>query len=821
MIKSSVVLLLIFWLPVLHAAADVREEIKKAQVFGKSTSALVIRDRIRPYWAEGSAFMVYRVNDEPDGFHYIKVNLKNGEKSPAFDHTQFAKELSQATHANIQENKIPIEQIKVMDDFTIQVRVKKVAWRFDSKNHSLMPVIFPLQNSPLIAPEDVPRRTTGNGQITQITVENRTHEELEIFLLPDKGPAKSYGKIRVDESVIESTSSGHRWIVRNLKGEPLAAMIAQDFPTFASITGRISPEIHHRDDVSPDGKWRSFVKNSNLYIESTGGGDAIALSTDGHADDKFDGPFRWSPDSKKLVVFRVKPVKTRQIHIVQSSPPDQVEPKLKTIDYAKPGDAISQPMPHLFDIEKHHEINIDSTFFNNPWQIDHVAWNIESTEFRFVYNQRGHQVMRIVGIRADTGIARTLFEDVSKTFIDYSQKFYLHDLPNTHEILWASERDGHNHLYLLDSVSGAIKKQITKGNWNVREVVEVDDQKRQLLLKIMGVSGQDPYQIHFARVNFDGSGFTHLTESDGDHRITFSPDHQYLLDRWSRPDQPPATELRRNSDGKLIANLELADDGALLKTGWSRMERFVAKGRDGKTDIYGVIVRPHDFDPAKHYPVVECIYAGPQDFYVPKNYRSWSQLRTIAELGFVVVQIDGMGTNWRNKTFHDVCWKNLSDAGFPDRIPWIKAAAATRPWMDISQMAIFGGSAGGQNALGGLLFHGDFYKVGVADCGCHDNRMDKIWWNEAWMGWPLDESYARNSNVTNAHLLTGKLLLIVGEIDSNVDPASTAQVINALEQANKDFEFVPIMNSNHGAAETPYGNYRRAEFLIRNLRIAE
>jgi dipeptidyl aminopeptidase/acylaminoacyl peptidase len=189
----------------------------------------------------------------------------------------------------------------------------------------------------------------------------------------------------------------------------------------------------------------------------------------------------------------------------------------------------------------------------------------------------------------------------------------------------------------------------------------------------------------------------------------------------------------------------------------------------------------------------------------------------MAELGFIVVSIDGMGTNWRGKAFHDVCWKNLADGGFPDRIAWIKAAAATRPWMDLSRVGIFGGSAGGQNAAAALLHHGDFYKVAVADCGCHDNRMDKIWWNEAWMGWPVDESYERSSNATHAAKLTGKLLLIVGEMDTNVDPASTTQLVAALQKANKDFEFQPIINAGHGAAETPYGKFRRAEFLMRNL----
>jgi dipeptidyl aminopeptidase/acylaminoacyl peptidase len=242
----------------------------------------------------------------------------------------------------------------------------------------------------------------------------------------------------------------------------------------------------------------------------------------------------------------------------------------------------------------------------------------------------------------------------------------------------------------------------------------------------------------------------------------------------------------------------------------------VSSGRDGVTPIYGVIYRPRNFDSAKKYPVIEQIYAGPHGAFVPKRFSPVHSGEVLAELGFIVVQIDGMGTNWRSKAFHDVCWKNLGDAGFPDRILWMKAAAAQYPSLDLSRVGIYGGSAGGQNALGAMLFHGDFYKAAAADCGCHDNRMDKIWWNEAWLG-ELGPWYAENSNVVHAANLTGKLLLLVGEMDTNVDPSSTMQVVNALEKANKDFELCIITGSNHGAAESPYGSRKRMDFLVQNL----
>ncbi|HVL39637.1 MAG TPA: S9 family peptidase, partial [Fimbriimonadaceae bacterium] len=261
-----------------------------------------------------------------------------------------------------------------------------------------------------------------------------------------------------------------------------------------------------------------------------------------------------------------------------------------------------------------------------------------------------------------------------------------------------------------------------------------------------------------------------------------------------------------------------ADASALVAAGWMKPERFVAKGRDGKTDIWGFILRPTHFDSAKRYPIVESIYAGPHGHHVPKSFTGYMSNMRLAELGFVVVQIDGMGTNWRSKAFHDVAWRNLADAGFPDRIAWMKAAAATRAWMDLSRVGIYGSSAGGQNAASAVMRFGDFYKAAVADCGCHDNRMDKIWWNELWMGWPVGPEYEANSNVTAAKDLNGKLLLMVGEVDTNVDPASTMQVVAALIAANKDFELLVAPNVGHGVIGTPYGYRRMQEFFVRHLR---
>jgi len=573
-----------------------------------------------------------------------------------------------------------------------------------------------------------------------------------------------------------------------------------------------------RGNDSPDGKWSAFVKVHNLRLRDNAKGEEFGLSEEGTEADGYEGGVFWSPDSKKVVAMRMAKGDDREVFLIESSPKDQVQPKHSTYRYLKPGDRVPIAKPHLFDVETRKPVPVSDVLFENPWSIDEVRWAPDSSRFTFLYNQRGHQVLRVVAVDASTGEATALIDERAETFVDYSNKTFIQFLDKTTEILWMSERDGWNHLYLLDGKTGAVKNQVTRGEWLVRGVDQVDEDSRQVWFRANGINaGEDPYHVHHARIRLDGSGLVRLTEGDGNHTLRFSPDRRFAIDTYSRVDLAPVTGVRRTEDGKLAVAVERGDDSALRASGWVVPERFSAKGRDGKTEIYGIIFRPTNFDPARSYPVIEAIYAGPHGAHVPKSFASHHRTQSLAELGFVVVQIDGMGTNWRSRAFHDVCWKNLADAGFPDRIAWMKAAAARYPALDVSRVGIYGGSAGGQNALGALLFHGDFYKAAAADCGCHDNRMDKIWWNEAWMGWPIGPHYAEQSNVTNARKLRGALLLTVGELDHNVDPASTMQVVNALIRAGKDFELIVFPGADHGAGGGPYGERRRRDFFVRHL----
>lgn len=569
--------------------------------------------------------------------------------------------------------------------------------------------------------------------------------------------------------------------------------------------------------TSPDGQWSAYIKNDNIYVKELATGKEKALSKDGTLSNYYSSYIQWSPDSKKVAACRIRPVEKRYVYYVESSPADQLQPKLHKQEYAKPGDELPFKVPCIYEVETGREIIPSTALFDRQYELYGPEWNSDSRAITFEYNQRGHQVYRVLELSAETGQVRPLVEETSDKYVNYPRHFR-HDLKDGERLIWMSERDNWNHLYMYDRRTARPTHQITKGEWYVRQVLKVDEENSCIYFTANGMQKEeDPYLIRYYRIGFDGSGLTDLTPDEGMHQARFSDDMRYLVDVYSTVANAPVAVLRDAKDGRVVMPLEKADISRLEANGWKAPEVFVAPGRDGKTPMWGLIQRPTNFDPQKKYPIIEYIYQGPGDQYVPKSFRSYNWYMTsLAELGFVVVMVDGMGTSFRSRTFENICYKNLKDAGLPDHMAWIKAAAAKYPYMDIDRVGIYGCSAGGQESTNALLLYPDFYKCAYSACGCHDNRMDKIWWNELWLGYPVGEQYKEGSNVENAHLLRRPLMLVVGELDDNVDPASTMQVANALIKANKDFELVVIPGARHTVGED-FGEHKRYDFFVRHL----
>jgi len=569
--------------------------------------------------------------------------------------------------------------------------------------------------------------------------------------------------------------------------------------------------------TSPDGKYVAFIKNDNICVREVATGKETQLSQDGTPGNYYSSYIQWSPDSKLVAAFRIRPAQKRYVYYVESSPADQLQPKLHKQEYAKPGDELAFKVPCIYGVENGKRLIPSTDLFCHQYEIYALQWNSDSKGITFEYNERGHKVYRVLEVSAEDGSVRPLIEEKEEKYVNYP-RIFRHFLADGKRIIWSSERDNYNHLYMYDRATARPTHQITKGEWYVREVQYVDEENQQIYFSANGMNkDEDPYLIHYYRIGFDGKGLTALTPEEGMHKAWYSSDYKYLVDVYSKVDQAPVAVVRSAADGKIVMPLEKADIAQLTANGWKAPEVFTAKGRDGKTDMWGIIYRPSNFDPAKKYPVIEYIYSGPGDQYVPKTFSSYNWWMTsLAELGFIVVQVDGMTTSFRSKEFEEVCYKNLKDAGLPDHIAWIKAAAQKYPYMDIDRVGIFGCSAGGQESTTAVLLHPEFYKAAYSACGCHDNRMDKIWWNELWMGYPVDDSYKECSNVENAHLLQRPLMLVVGEMDDNVDPASTMQVVNALIKANKDFELVVIPGAHHTMGED-FGEHKRYDFFVRNL----
>ena len=595
------------------------------------------------------------------------------------------------------------------------------------------------------------------------------------------------------------------------------------------------------ENVSPDGNWEAFVKDYNLYVRNLSTGAVAQLTTDGikswdyatplpssdllvregTEDAKERAAVFWSPDSRKLVTYRIDSRNAGRFTTIQFVPPDQLRPKAFTYVYPLPGEVMPTAQPIIFDVHTLKRTDIQTApleiyFQGGPF----FAWYKDGERIHYTFHSRGYKRLEFREVDAETGKQRVVLEEEAKTYIDPGETRI--ELVNEGaELLLTSERDGWNHIYLYNGKTGALENQVTKGPWVVRNIVHVDEKGRQIyFLAGRKEKGEDPYLTHLYKVNFDGSGLQLLTPEDANHTASVSPDGKFFVDNYSRADLPGESVLRRTSDGSVVQVLEKTDASALLKTGWKFPVPFQGVAADGKTEIYGLIWRPSNFDPSKKYPVIEQIYTGPQGFFVPKTFGSANAgrrgLQSVAELGFIVVMVDGRGTTGRSRAFHEYSYHNLGGS-FDDHVALIKQMGAKYPYMDLNRVGIYGTSAGGYGSAHAILVHPEFYKVCVSISGDHDARLDKAWWNELYQGYPVGKDYAEQSNVTLADKLQGSLLLVHGDVDNNVNPVETMRFVDALIKANKNFDMLLVPNMYHGEGRNLYLVRRRWDYFVEHL----
>jgi len=589
--------------------------------------------------------------------------------------------------------------------------------------------------------------------------------------------------------------------------------------------------------ISPNNNWITEIRNYNLFLIDANSGEEFQLTSDGLEKYEYATPLSWykledisvgkkydpsiyvswSKDSRKFVTYRLDRRKVGKLYLYQSLPDSGFRAKVWSYERALPGEDPITSQYYVFDVEKKTSVKVDLSPLANFTSSIYPTWAKDDESFYFARFRRGYGAIDLFKADADSGNVRTLLTDQSQTMVEY-QTINFERLEDDSEFFWTSERDGWNHIYRYNE-EGSLINQVTKGEFVVRDIVRIDDEKQLIYFVGSGKeAGSDPYYRYLYAVDFDGSEIRNLTRETADHNIWMPKKGDYFVDSYSAADWPTDHVVRSLEDGRIIYRLATASTEKLFETGWKFPEPFKVKARDGETDIYGIIYYPTDFDKTKSYPVIDASYSGPQAVRTPKSFaRSTINYdRSIAELGFIVIAIDGLGMAWRSKAFHDYSYKNLGDIGAEDHIGGIKQLAESRPWMDTSRVGIYGHSAGGYDAARALLKHPEFYKVGVSSAGNHDHRIAKAWWPEQYMGLP-GKHYDEQSNFNLAKNLKGKLLLVHGDMDNNVNTASSLRLAAELVKHNKDFELLIIPNRNHGLADHPYFIRKRWDWFVRHL----
>jgi dipeptidyl aminopeptidase/acylaminoacyl peptidase len=613
--------------------------------------------------------------------------------------------------------------------------------------------------------------------------------------------------------------------------------------TRANFTSPSTPPVPPNSVLSPDRKRAVFIRNFNLWVRNLATGGDTQLTKDGIKDfgyatdnagwTRSDTPVvSWSPDSRRIATFQHDGRGVGEMYLADTR---VGHPRLEAWKYPLVGDEkIFQIQRVIIDVDTARVIRLQMPPDPHRSSLcDHVKcdgsfsdleWSADSKQLAFISTSRDHKHAQFRVADAQTGKVRNVLEETSKTYFEGGQdRPNWRFLPASNEVIWFSERDNWGQLYLYDLTTGKLKNQITSGEGAVVETLRVDEQSRQVYFLGAGKEkGRDPYFLHLYRVGLDGKNLTLLTPEDANHEVTFSPTGRFFVDSYSKPDVPPVTVVR-DSTGKLIETVEKADISRLVATGWKPVTPFSVKARDGATDLYGLMFRPTRFDPSRKYPIIDHIYPGPTPGSVGSRrfQAARGDSQALAELGFIVIELDGMGTPIRSKKFHDAYYGDMGDNTLPDQVAGIQELANRYLWIDIGRVGIWGHSGGGYAAADAMFRYPDFFKVGISEAGNHDNRDYEDDWAEKWQG-PLNgNNYDNQANQLVAKNLKGKLLLVHGTMDSNVPPYNTLLVVDALIRANKDFDLLMLPNRSHGFANEPYMVRKRWDYFVENLLGAE
>ena len=754
-----IVCLLVITVPASSLAQGTLEDYQRAEKFHPSNiGELVFKLQLSPQWInEGARF--WYVIDTREGKEFTLVDPATGSREPAFDHQKVAEALTKALGEQFEAAALPFDAIEYIDEGkAILFGLNGKAWRCDLATYEC-------------------RQMAGD-------------------VIPP-APVNRFGMTRPGERM---------------------------------------------DSPSPDGRWVAFARDYNLFVKSVDSGDEVQLTFDGTEDyyysvgvpsprtmvqqgtEKVVQPViaYWSPDSKRLFTYRMDLRGAAKMYLVQAVPPEGVRPKLFTFTYPLPGE-INIPYAEgiIFELDTGKRIDVKNwryplLYYGQPWI--RPQW-LDERYITIVTYERGWRTVRLLEIDAETGEITTILEEKGETVVEayiLMTRFF----NGGSEFLWSSQRDGWQHIYRYETAGGKLVNQVTSGEFFVHSINAVDEANGRIYFSAGGrEKDRDPYLRHLYRVNLDGTGLTLLTPEIADHDVSIAPDFSHFVDTYSLVNTVPRSVLRSCTDGKTVMELEETDIDLLLAAGWRKPEPFKVKARDGETDIYGVIYRPANFDPNKKYPVIDNIYTGPHAVMAPKSFTRMLRqpAQSAAELGFIVINIDGLGTAQRSKKFHDYSYKNLADGGIPDHIAGMRQLAEKYPYMDLDRVGVFGYSAGGYDSAHAIFAHPDFYKVAVAASGNYDHRMDKATWNEMWMDYPVRQHYVEQSCLTIAHQLKGKLFLAHGELDENVNPYNTIRLIDVLIKANKDFNLLIVPNKNHFLGDHPYFVRKRWDFFVRHL----